>query len=233
MKTYNVSEIFLSIQGEGRSVGSPAVFVRLAGCNRKCEFCDTDHMVQEEMSSMTIRRRVRELIEDCEDMLIVLTGGEPLMQMDQELLHYLSGMGKVCLETNGELCENFSKRFDAKFYDIVLSPKSQKIDSEFLQMVDTFKLLVPYPKELDEEKVRAMITMAQRGGPKELILQPQTHPGLFQLDDTRSIRLVGGDVLVKWRMNCEKALKLSLRWRRQYNENWRVIPQTHRFMEMR
>ena len=40
---YKVNEIFYSLQGEGYYTGTPAVFLRFAGCNRRCAFCDTDH----------------------------------------------------------------------------------------------------------------------------------------------------------------------------------------------
>ena len=42
-KTYIVNEIFYSLQGEGYYTGTPEVFLRFAGCNRQCPFCDTDH----------------------------------------------------------------------------------------------------------------------------------------------------------------------------------------------
>ncbi len=42
-KTYRINEIFYSLQGEGYYTGTPAVFLRFSGCNRKCSFCDTDH----------------------------------------------------------------------------------------------------------------------------------------------------------------------------------------------
>ena len=55
-----IHEIFYSLQGEGYHVGTPAVFIRLAGCNLRCPFCDTDHEQGEEMTEEEIVKRVQE-----------------------------------------------------------------------------------------------------------------------------------------------------------------------------
>lgn len=91
---YNINEIFYSIQGEGRWAGRPAVFIRFAGCNLNCDWCDTDHTATYEcLTEDEILERVRELSDTVptkEDkrkfnhkrrpMMIVLTGGEPTTQ---------------------------------------------------------------------------------------------------------------------------------------------------------
>ena len=51
MNKYRVNEIFCSLQGEGYHTGTPAVFVRLSGCNLRCPFCDTDHSAGELMTA--------------------------------------------------------------------------------------------------------------------------------------------------------------------------------------
>ena len=53
-KVYTVNEIFYSLQGEGFYTGTPAVFLRFAGCNRQCSFCDTDHHHGRQMSGEEI-----------------------------------------------------------------------------------------------------------------------------------------------------------------------------------
>lgn len=98
-----VNEIFLSIQGEGTRSGRPCAFVRLAGCNLRCSWCDTAYAWNEgrQMTLEQVLARVREL--RCR--LVELTGGEPLAQEPAaELLHQLCEAGyEVLLETNGSL----------------------------------------------------------------------------------------------------------------------------------
>jgi len=98
-----VSEIFLSIQGEGSRAGLPCTFVRLAGCNLRCEWCDTQHAWTggRELSLDRVLREVGKL--GCRR--VEVTGGEPLLQEETgELLRCLCQAGcEVLLETNGSL----------------------------------------------------------------------------------------------------------------------------------
>lgn len=93
-----INEIFYSIQGEGAFTGTPAVFVRFSGCNLKCDFCDTLHQVYTEMS-------VKEIIEEIKKYPakhVVLTGGEPTMQVTEHFLEQLKKEGCfIQIETNG------------------------------------------------------------------------------------------------------------------------------------
>ena len=97
---YKVNEIFYSLQGEGRWSGRPAVFVRMSGCNLKCPFCDTDFKGYKEMSAEDILAACLEKGGDCR--FIVLTGGEPTLQVDAELIHLLHQQGYyLSMETDG------------------------------------------------------------------------------------------------------------------------------------
>lgn len=93
-----VNEIFYSLQGEGNFTGTPAIFIRLSGCNLTCDFCDTQHynsmsMTEEEIISEVSQYPARH---------VVITGGEPTLQLTPSLVNKLHAAGKfVQIETNG------------------------------------------------------------------------------------------------------------------------------------
>lgn len=98
---YPVNEIFYSLQGEGFNTGTASVFVRLSGCNLRCAFCDTNHQPHTMMSLPEI---VDEVMRYPSATLIVLTGGEPALHIDDKLIKALKMTGKtIAIETNGTL----------------------------------------------------------------------------------------------------------------------------------
>ncbi|MDE6497214.1 MAG: 7-carboxy-7-deazaguanine synthase QueE [Muribaculaceae bacterium] len=97
---YSVNEIFYSLQGEGYYTGTPAVFLRFSGCNRSCPFCDTGFASHTLMSAADIVAAVSAF----PARHLVATGGEPLLQLDAELVRALKGAGfYIQVETNGSL----------------------------------------------------------------------------------------------------------------------------------
>lgn len=118
--SYAVKEIFLTLQGEGVQAGRRAVFLRFAGCNlwsgrerdradASCTFCDTDFVGTDgenggRYDAEALADRVRELWEEGERPLVVVTGGEPMLQLDTALIDALHGAGfEIAVETNGTL----------------------------------------------------------------------------------------------------------------------------------
>ena len=98
----NVVEIFQSIQGEGANVGRSAIFIRLSGCNKACWYCDTDWSKGDSMSVSQILDEVKKYSKSDEypNNLIIWTGGEPTLQLTNEVLDYFSEYYN-CIETNG------------------------------------------------------------------------------------------------------------------------------------
>lgn len=76
---YKINEIFRSVQAEGANAGRSAVFVRFAGCNLKCKFCDTAHEPYVEMTKAEIEAKIDELSDSDSSVLVVFTGGEPTL----------------------------------------------------------------------------------------------------------------------------------------------------------
>lgn len=101
---YRVNEIFYTLQGEGAHSGIPAVFVRLSGCNLRCPWCDTEFADYREMSADEVVAEVCSLydLQNPRRKMVVLTGGEPSLQVDQPLIDALHKAGfYICIETNG------------------------------------------------------------------------------------------------------------------------------------
>ncbi|HTJ26297.1 MAG TPA: 7-carboxy-7-deazaguanine synthase QueE [Candidatus Limnocylindria bacterium] len=98
-----LAEIFYSVQGEGTWTGTPAVFVRLAGCNLSCAFCDTDYSLKFLASVDEVVDRVRAEGGDCP--MVIVTGGEPFAQRETPaLIEALRADGRrVHIESNGTL----------------------------------------------------------------------------------------------------------------------------------
>lgn len=93
-----VNEIFYSLQGEGFFTGTPAVFLRFSGCNLACDFCDTDHNEGRTMGYAEII----EAVSAYPSRHIVITGGEPSLQLDPVLTGMLHDAGFfIQVETNG------------------------------------------------------------------------------------------------------------------------------------
>jgi 7-carboxy-7-deazaguanine synthase (Cx14CxxC type) len=120
--TYAVKECFLTLQGEGVQSGKRAVFLRFAGCNlwsgreqdraaAQCNFCDTDFVGTDGEGggkfpdSEALANQVQRVWGDGEvDRLVVITGGEPMLQLDRSLIDALHDRGfRVAVESNGTL----------------------------------------------------------------------------------------------------------------------------------
>lgn len=111
--SYAVKEVFYTLQGEGANIGRPAVFVRFSGCNlwsgrekdrskSVCQFCDTDFIGGKRYGLIDLLEKVDGLWPGEDDRLVVLTGGEPALQVDQPLVSALKYRGfEVAIETNG------------------------------------------------------------------------------------------------------------------------------------
>ena len=132
-----VNEIFHSLQGEGYNSGMPAVFIRFSGCNLQCPFCDTQHESGTEMTEREVVEAVKHLAP--RSSLVVVTGGEPALQLTASLVDALHEIGKrVAVETNGTL------PLPPNVDWITLSPKSAWLGDEavpVLTRADELKVL--------------------------------------------------------------------------------------------
>ena len=136
-----VKELFNSIQGEGPLAGMPVLFVRFAGCNLSCEWCDTDHeppLLAERIGPLELYQLIRDTIGTDKRNTIVLTGGEPLIQPSHELLALIRILVEcgfsVQIETNGSV--RLSGLDLLAVYPevmIVCSPKGPKLTGQMIE----------------------------------------------------------------------------------------------------
>lgn len=155
-----VNEIFYSIQGEGHYAGTPAVFVRLQGCNLNCKFCDTNHSAGKEMSIMMILQQVQKYPAK----VVVITGGEPLLQDIEPLVDTLQKHRyKVNIETNGTIPMTDSLAFKLNW--ITCSPKFEFVKNGEMKLdyYDEIKVLyngqslTPYERFFKDSHVRMFL----------------------------------------------------------------------------
>ncbi|MGL3822494.1 7-carboxy-7-deazaguanine synthase [Sphingopyxis sp. R3-92] len=208
---YAVKEIFLTLQGEGAQAGRRAVFCRFAGCNlwtgrevdrakAVCKFCDTDFVGTDGTlggkyaDAATLAETIAENWgETFDDRYVVLTGGEPMLQVDDALIDALHREGfTVAIESNGTLAVPRSIDW------ICISPKA---GGELVQLSgDELKLVWPQPGS-DVERL-AGLDFEHR------LVQPLDDPNAAD-NVQRCIDLVMEDP--RWRLSLQAHKSLGLR----------------------
>lgn len=142
MKQYPINEIFYSLQGEGINAGRPAIFVRFSGCNLRCSFCDTEHTRHSLMTTTEILSEIQQYPAK----FLVLTGGEPSLFIDRDLLDTLHTAGYfIAIETNGT--RPLPKGIDW----ITCSPKDRFCSGAELCLTTCDELKVVFCEPLTEE----------------------------------------------------------------------------------
>jgi len=239
MSKAKISEIFQSIQGEGKYVGVPQVFVRFYECNIHCVWCDTPASIGdsggkfEEYSFKQVMDKVSALAANCHS--VSLTGGEPMVQSNflKELLPLIKQTKlKTYLDTNGIFYKELKTiidDLDIIAMDIKL-PSSTKCrpywqeHEKFLKEAvkkDVFIKAVISQETSQEDIIQSAQLVADINRDILFILQPN----YFDMNPSTSLR-VGKDSVVK---KCCEFQDYCL----QYLTNVRVMPQMHKFMKVR
>lgn len=141
-----VTEFFPTIQGEGPDAGLPAVFVRLSRCNLRCFWCDTNFEDGTWYMPDDLYKHIHNIRSPgCN--LVVITGGEPLLQNVLPLVEALNFDGiHVSIETAGTMwLEGLEKKFNSAYRNdnkLVCSPKTPKIQKLIVPLVHSFKYIV-------------------------------------------------------------------------------------------
>jgi len=225
-----VLEIFRSIQGEGKYVGAPQVFVRFFECNMHCVWCDTPASIgdgkreYQEISAEDLLAQVDALDQGCHS--VSITGGEPLVQKDflKGFCHVLKrSQKKIYLDTNGTLpgaLGEIIQEVDIIAMDIKL-PSSTKQKAywhehkDFLKIARRKEVFIKVVISLDthpEEVLKAARLVAGVDKKIVFILQPN------YLDLRKGVV----SQCVEHQKSCAKILK-----------DVRILPQVHKFMKLR
>lgn len=138
-----ISEIFYSIQGEGQTIGTPAVFLRMFGCNLFCPYCDTSYshvsFTHEDRTSLNIQEVARR-IKKYRSNTLVITGGEPLLQWDEIFklcTTELAFLKQIIIETNALVVPHIEKVLPQMYF--VCSPKFYSKESwSIVSLMDFF-----------------------------------------------------------------------------------------------
>lgn len=164
-KSLWVQEVFYTLQGEGPFTGHPALFVRLAGCNLACYFCDTD------FESSDWKPTLKELLVDIDQKigdnckLVVLTGGEPFRQNILPLIEALHERSlTVQIETNGTLYQDLPW---GEMLQVVCSPKTSGLNSQLVEHIDAYKYVLR-AGEVDPEDGLPSGSTKQSGRPEHI-----------------------------------------------------------------
>ena len=121
-----VNEIFYSLQGEGYHAGTAAVFVRLSGCNLHCPFCDTQHESGTEMTD----EEIVEAVKPYPARLVVITGGEPSLQLTKSLVNALHDIDKMVAD---------AKKLNPKVHVITSNLKDGEGLDEIIKVIEDKK----------------------------------------------------------------------------------------------
>jgi len=224
MKKIKITEIFRSIQGEGTEIGKPKIFIRVAGCNLRCKYCDTKFSSWyvdsfKEYTQEELLEKVKSF--DCDS--ITWTGGEPTLY--QEFLTkfmYSNQKFHYSIETNG--VEHFYN-IDLSFYSV--SPKLENFCKDAINMeslndyVETIAMIDGQLKfvissDEDYRQVKELLMIKNSNIKKiSIILQPE---GLTENLPQYVLR------------NVDLVEKVQDDWEFWKNYNFRILPQYHRIL---
>ncbi len=228
--TAQISEIFKSIQGEGKYIGLPQLFIRFFQCHMHCSWCDTPDSIgdgkkdYQSYSLEQLKEEVRPLMPGCHS--VSLTGGEPLLQVDfiRLFLPYIREAGlKVYLETSGVLYQALSQivdQVDIVSMDLKL-PSSTGCRASWQEHAAFFDiarrkdcfLKVVVSKTTSSSDVQKAIELVKNINPQ---IPFYIQPNHFELSEELLVKCL------EFQQLCSQSLK-----------DVRIVPQMHKFLKIR
>lgn len=158
LATYDVNEIFYSIEGEGIRAGYISVFIRLNGCNLRCSYCDTEYaqFKSTDNKRMTLKGIYKAITAFGKVDRITITGGEPLLHENiYDLIRYLENKGyQINVETNGTIVppiygKNIIYTMDYKCPSSGMCSLMNFDAIHFLREIDVLKFVVGNKEDME------------------------------------------------------------------------------------
>lgn len=222
MNKVKIKEIFESIQGEGRYVGYKQLFIRFCGCNLACKYCDTDFSLAAACKEYDVNSLLEEVNKYDNIHSVSLTGGEPLLDVVflKELLPKINK--KIYLETNATLYDELSivkPYIDIISADIKL-PSATGVENTFelhekffqnCTGVETFAKIV-FNESITDDEIEKCLALAKKYD-LELILQPEMYSDKISVTSKFASGILNRFLA--------------------YYYNVRLIPQVHKFLNVR
>ena len=227
MKEAKISEIFLSLQGEGIYMGVPQLFVRFYGCNLSCVYCDANFDLYDTFTKKTLISKLLEYKYPYHS--LALTGGEPLLQADfikcflkEYKKHYKK---PVYLETNGTLHKELKKiiklvdiiAMDFKLSSSTRGASFSREHEKFLKIAkkkEVFVKAVITPKTKPDDITDMMETVEKIDSSIPIILQPVSSVSDSERPSTECL------------MNFKNTIKKTI-------SRVEIIPQVHKLLGIR
>ncbi len=203
--TLKIFEIFPSVQGEGSRQGEPTIFIRFAGCDQRCSFCDTKYAWTggRPLSAEEVLEKIRRLRDRYPARWVCLTGGEPFMQDIRRLVRLLKNdRFRVQVETNGTRYYSVA----ADWITVSPKPKAYLVRPEFQRLAKEVKLVITRELSL------AVIAKIRAAFPPRIpiFLQPESNRRWSQKRALRLLReaLVAGLANVRVSIQLHRVLRI-------------------------
>lgn len=217
---YPINEIFYSIQGEGALAGTPAHFIRFAGCNLTCHWCDTNF-------SVTTKMHVKDIVKILNSVpnsgnLVVLTGGEPTLQNLAPLTAALIMDGyRIQIETNGTMLDRIPNEVDW----ITVSPKPydyKRLERDKIPRVSGY--IHPWP-----ERRQPPILI---GDEIKVVMYPGCNPSRYKNPSRINDFLFHHWFVQPCTLNGQMNLEHTIQFVKE-NPTWKLSLQTQKFVNIK
>ncbi len=244
-KKANIIEIFSSIQGEGPYIGYRQLFLRFAGCNLNCSYCDTSHKAEDyckveiipnsekfECFQNPIKKsdliKIINSFDSIQHHSISLTGGEPLLHNNflQRFLPEIAKQNKIYLETNGTLFNELNSVIDYIDY-VSMDVKLESSTKEVTRWNDHLNFIDIAIK--NNKKLYLKVVVTSKTSQNELVKLAEL---IHQTSNNIQVIIQPVDSKDKILLASAKNLFDYQEFLNSKNINARVIPQTHKFLSI-